>query len=383
MSRTFGRRVILKGAVAMGALLSGAASAGKRLHAAADTVPTGNLARMLAFIPDQPDLLSGNVGFSDLGIVKASHGLTDIRRLADLDAKGMSYKEYARVFQACTLPDAAGRDFSDNETLFRDNTAYDFFQVDRMISLMGPDAHFARLEGAFDADAIAAALGKDGYTPATYQDTTYLTIRDDYKYSSDDPISLKMLDDLNRVWFDDNQLTSAPATALMQTAIDAQAQRVPTLDTNPTWQALAVAFADVASMMSVHPYTNVADARMTPEVRAGVAAWHALHNPVLTAMGYSEGSGGPPVIHAALVYASVDDANADAAELVARIQGYTSLETRRPLIPERIAGVTSRVVTVGDKAVLIADLSPNLAPGLWLGSALGNDTLYLAPLSGG
>jgi hypothetical protein len=162
--------------------------------------------------------------------------------------------------------------------------------------------------------------------------------------------------------------------------LDAEAKRTPTLNANPTWRALADAFGGVLSMATFAP-NDTRDPRLPAEGLAQLKNWRALHSPELVAMGYTDDGKGQITTHAALVYATPADAKADAAELVKRIQGYISLNSRAALVPTVIASVTSRVITSGGKGVLIADMlnaTQPVRPSLWYQIVANKDTLFLA-----
>ncbi len=349
-------------------------------RATSGAVSTGaDLARMLAFMPDQADLVRGGVTFTDLAAAKALHGLADIRGIADLQGKHIAYGDFLKSIQGCVLSDRMGRDYSDAD--FRALTGYDLFQIDREIAFVDPDNGFSRLEGAFDRAAIDAALRKGGYTTATYQGATYLTVRADNAVEAKDPLSADVGAALNRVAADDAHLTSAPTSASIQVALDAEAKRKPALDGSPTWRVLADAFRDALGMTTFAPNGDFADPRLPPGGRAQVQAWGALHPAQVTAMGYTEDGNGQRMMRAARVYGAPADANADAAELVARIRGYTSLQSRQPIMPGLITGVTSRVLTSGGKGVLIADMPlapPPVPASIWYAMVANKDTLFLA-----
>ena len=359
--------------------------------------PTGalvpNLLRMLALVPGGPgpsaglatfqDRWQGTLSFANLGAVKRLYGFGEVRSFADLAARNLAPRDFTNATAGCYLTDFAGAPYAQGQ--YRDAFGFDLFQVEREISAGQPPDAFSRMEGAFDAGAVAAKLTAAGYAAADDNGAAYYTIRGDSEIGSlADPRSRLALARLNRVAVSGERIVAAPKTALLAGALDAEKRATATLDQSQTLRALAAVLGDVTSMATVPPGSAeiVGAVRQPEQVSALTRGWGTLRVPELAAMGYTDKGEDRRTMHVALVYANPADAAADAPELVTRLTGYRSLRTGQPLLPTAATAVTSRTATAFTKGVLVADLAlvPEPARGrLWIDLLLNRDTLFLVP----
>lgn len=382
-ARVWSRRAVLRaaggGAMAL-PLLSGTA------RVAAQPAPEPPLLRMLAAVPDRPGLVAGGVTFADLGAVKRRYGFEGIRSLDDL--RRINSLDFSNALSGCYT--------SGNEAQFalvgeyRDLFGYDYFGIDREISVGQPPNLLPRREGVFDPDEIAAKLRDGGYTTVDYRGAAYATVRGDYQIDVRDPRGRFALARLNRVAADRGRLVSAGATGTMETALDAEAGRVPVLAANPAFRALALALGDVTSVATLDEEGIIQAAnvdRIAAQTLGGRLPelprdWTPLRPSSLVAVGYTDKGNDERVMHAARVYANADDARADAPELERRLREYTLVRNGMPLIPTYATGVTVRTEAHEGLGVLVADIALTPTPvsaRLWIQMYTTRDTLFLVP----
>ena len=354
--------------------------------------PVPDLLRMLGFVPNAQDATGGlgaflarwkgTLSFANLAAVKRLYGYDAIRAFGDLQAQNVSAKDYTEVTGGCYLTDFTGLQYSQGQ--YRAAFGFDIFQVDREISAGQPPDVFSRMEGTFDAAAIAAMLQAGGYTRANWNGTPFFTVRGDGEPDLADPRGRLALGRMNRVAVDGERITAAPSTEVIAATLDAEAKRTAALDATSTLRALATVLSAVTSMATIPPGASdvVASVLRPGQLAATTQGWSPLHAAELSAMGYTDAGNNWRTMHVALVYANPSDAAADAPELVKRLMGYRFLRTQQTLLPTYATAVTSRTATVGSKGVLVADIA--LTPGtgrsrLWIDMLMNRDTLFLVP----
>lgn len=383
MAQTWSRRAVLK-AIGGAATLVAAPRTGNAAIAA-PPAPEPDFLRMLAFVPDRADLVANGVTFADIGAVKRLYGFAHIRSPDDL--RRIRVTDFTNALSGCYI---AGNEVQYAQLDdYRDLFGYDFHAIDREISVGQPPNLLPRREGVFDPDAIAAKLRDGGYATVDYRGATYAAKGGDHQLGPlTDRRARLALARLNRVAADRGRLITANATNLMESALDAEAGRVPVLAMNPVFRALALALGDVtsAAILDATGITPDPASVLTEAYRAylreQVRDWNALRPALLDAMGYTDRGGDERVMHVARVYANPDDAAADASELERRIAGYTLARTQQPLIPTYATGVTTRAEAHDGLGVLVADVALTRTPvsaRIWLQMYLSRDTRFLVP----
>ncbi|MHB8646150.1 MAG: hypothetical protein ACYDAR_10225 [Thermomicrobiales bacterium] len=330
----------------------------------------GELLRLLAFVPDQPDIGRKSVTFADVAAVKERYGYGNIRSQDDLDKQGISVTDYFNVTGGCILSEFTGIQYLKQ---YRDQYGFDVFQVDREIQAGVPPERFSHMEGAFDANTVREKLLADKYTTADDNGISYFTKRDDLQISvQEDRLTLARL---NRVVVNATRILAAPATAILAAALNAEAQKTRTLAADPAYRALAMALPTIVSAAAPVSITSDFVSRAAfPQTQN----WGPLHPTALLAMAYSDMNKEQRTMHVALVYARSADAAADMPELEKRLRGYVSQRNSQPILPTSVTDVRTRIVTEGGRSVLIADLPlAASAPSKFWIDVLYNDTLFL------
>ncbi len=304
--------------------------------------------RMLAFVPAPLDRWQYQITYAAPGTVRARWGIGDAMSYVDLQAGGVSTAQFASVLSACFDSPFAYNGL-DTQGTERDAFGFDFYQVAREICAGEPpmvlDTHtmrdqpaaFARVEGAFDPDAVAVALHNAGYIDADHVGLPYFTTLDDNAEDLMHIQSRLFPARRNRLAVNDARIIAAPTTLLMADALDAEAGRVPTLDNDPALRALAFTLGDVTSVATLPPdYTDrsIAAARAHSRNSIGTAQviarglrentgdWQALRPPALLAVAFTDASVLRRTLHLVRVYTNPPDATADVAGVTARLSGY-------------------------------------------------------------
>lgn len=342
--------------------------------------PPPDLLRMLAFVPDRPDVWSGVLTYANVAEAKRLYGFETIRAFEDFKTQNVATIDYTNATGGCALSDFTGQLYATGQ--YRDAFGFDAFQVDREISPNGPPNNYSYMEGAFDAEMIAARLQAAGYKPAMRDGAPYDTVRGDSEINLNDPRADLALGRMNRIAASRERIIAAPKTATIEAALDAEARKGATLDANPTLRALAAALVNITSLATAPPDAfALASAGLRPDEAAQLARdYRPLHPAELVAMGYTDAGNFRRTMHVALVYADAKDAAADEPELLRRYQNFRSLRTRQLLLPTYATGVTSRTVTVGNKGVAVIDIALQPQPALsrfWLSAWYGRDTPLL------
>lgn len=339
--------------------------------------------RMLSFVPDDPAMHAGYVTYANPGEVRRLYAYDQVHGPADLQVQNILSADYTNVLSGCALSEFAGTSGAPGK--WRDAFGYDSYAVDREIwAGRLPDAA-SHMEGTFDPDAITARLQMGGYTAATSRNgIAYLTVRGDNEEDLRDIRSQLALGRMNRIAAAGDRLIASPKTAIIEASLDAEAHKVPSLDVNATFRALAEALIGVTSIATVPPAAlATATATVRPDVLAQfMRGFVPLHTPELYAAGYTDSGTYQRTMHLALVYPNPSDAATDAPEVQRRVNSFR-LQSGPQLIPTYANGATTRTVTTSGKGVLIADIALLPDPPLsrfWLDTwQRGELFLLLAP----
>ncbi len=320
--------------------------------------PPPDFLRMLAYVPEPASRWNNALTFANLGAVRRLYNFEAIRNVTDLRAQTGAMRDYTDATAGCALSDFTGQVYANGQ--WRTAFGFDVFQVDREISPGMPPLSFSRMEGVFDSDAVAVALQAGGYLPATTPNgAPYDSVRGDNEANLADPRTGIALGRMNRITASQERIAVAPATVLIESALDAEQRKGTSLDANPTFRALAAALGNVTSVATAAPDVFVAaTAVLTPDVVERLTRGYiALRPAELVAMGYTDAGNFGRTMHIALVYANPADAAADEPEVLRRYQSFRSLRTQQLFIPTYATGATSRTVTSGGKGVVVVDLA--------------------------
>jgi hypothetical protein len=186
------------------------------------------------------------------------------------------------------------------------------------------------LEGTFDAPTIQQRLLDLGYHEESASGRTYYAFREDLGQPDpqDDPTVRAASSLMNQVFLGDGVLVTSPSTGPMEKVLAALAGEASSLAGDPVISNLASALGDPLSaafltrQMALEPEGDIIP---TPAVRhAKPEGWGSLHQWEAVGIGYGI-SEGQPWWAFSLFYPDPAAAEADAQELVRRIEGYTTV----------------------------------------------------------
>lgn len=372
------------------------------------TPPTSDFLRMLAVVPMPFDRWQRTLTYANRAAIAQLYGYTDIHIAPDLMARNISTTDYGNAFGSCFLSPFTYNGLSIEGEEYR-IFGFDTVQIAHEIGVgalpdflttkvdRSPLVAFGSMEGAFDAAMIAAALqaGMYTYTPAMHDGVPYFSIRADNEFDLHDQRSQFFVERRDRLAVRTDRIITAPATAIMEAAIDAETRRIPALDADPTMRALAAALGDVTSVVVVPPdYPDRAiEAQLSRSrsrtgeaqslargIRSATSGWAVTHSPEVVAVAVTDTGDWRRTLHLALVYANPADAIADAPELTQRL---TTLRVGAPVLPAFPNIVASHTATSNRRGVYVADLAIVQKPSLnsaWLHDAAAT-LLFLLPLT--
>ena len=181
------------------------------------------------------------------------------------------------------------------------------------------------LEGDFDDDAIRQKLLDIGYEEIEASGHTYFSIRGDYTWDLDGPGGFAA-GDMNRVYVSDSALIASPATEYVTSMLATWANESPSLAEDAAFFSIALA---LGNPLSAGLLTR--ESVLNPEGGAAVdlsqyekpAEWGELHEWSDMGAGFGRDAEGEWWV-LSLFYPDQDAADADADELIERMQGYNS-----------------------------------------------------------
>ena len=321
-------------------------------------VAATELLRMLALVPQHPDLPGRHgVWFADAGRQKRNYGFERVDSFAAYQAlNDRDRQRFNQVVGRTPHSDMAGQQYGGR---LRELTGYDYWQVEREVYAGDPPTVWSRLEGRFDSAAITQALTARDYTTATYRGRSILSRGADHEFSLQHPISRLMLARLNRVALDERAFAAAPTTELIQTGVDAQAGRTPTLGADPDHVAVATALGPVsgAALLAAATFfgqTAPGGDPNRPRLRPYRLVGLALRD-----------DGTTHTMLIALSYAQAADAQAAAPVLRQRLDDYR-LQTSGAPLRGRAVPEDPQVVTTGERSVVVQPLAITAEINLWL-----------------
>lgn len=311
---------------------------------------------LLDLLATVPQAAVGDSELVTYGDMAAWHAATGIPRVPGLAALEIM-PEPARawwlfVMPRQTVPPAAlGIEYLLQDEM-RPAYGFDLFAVDRWIATDTPPSTITVLETGLEPARVGDALLATGYEAEPVDGGTLYCILDDYETALGmDVPRAGMLGALNRIVVrDDGTLVIARATALAQSALDAQQGAVPSLADDPRYVAAAGALQQLGQsdlgplvgaifsggMIAGDPAAALLGRAATAEtldaLRAQIegAGGAPLPPYTLAAFGTYRGEGATSLA-LAVVFAPGTAAGEAADTLAARMSAYVSLVTGAPL----------------------------------------------------
>jgi hypothetical protein len=183
----------------------------------------------------------------------------------------------------------------------------------------------AYMEGEFDSSRISEKLLELGYEQREASGFTYYTIREDYQ-STQDPDTQMAFNFMNRVYADDERVITAPSTDMIESILEAIAGERPSLADAPAFANLAMSLGNpLSAAILERPLVLEPDATEYEKPEG----WGELHQWETAGFGLEIEADGTRKYIYALYYPDPVAAEADAAELLARMQDYTSTLPQR------------------------------------------------------
>ena len=331
-----GRLALTGGILAL--LVCAAAVAGVYFLARNQDRPSGdqqesNLVRLLASVPDEPYCRQGPIYFGDRHQLATVHALPPLASMGDL--ANLPTEQLNRWLNALgSVWSSRFSGFPSTTTDWRDTFGYDWFQIDREITVGEMPKAFSVMEGALDRQVIQAALARLGYEQAQYEGISYYRIHQDYGTDLDEPVGRLAVSHLNRVVVGDGILIAAPADDVLKPVLDARAGRREALADDPEYLALARAMGPALSAVLYAgeqfyewPVTSTkAPAELLLDIQAGYED-DPLHRYSLVGLGFVD-DGQQQSLVVALVYDDPQEAKADGPTLAARLGRVPNLQAR-------------------------------------------------------
>ena len=317
-----------------------------------------NFERMLAQVP-YSFLENYDIWFSSPGTLKTLYDLEELDSLASLMA--LPADERQAAMQALfTIPyphwNASGSDMASV-------VGWDWLMIGNTIFCETPPPRgFVLAEGNFDETAIVEKLTGHGYASSTYKNYTYYHLNEDMETNMTGELGRMFMAQINRVGFPANFLVTAPDTPAFLALLDTISGDNNNLLDNPSAAAIAAGLGEPLGAVIITPekiITHNPDqiGNVTPFSIPAAQNWGILHDYALAGFGYRD-DGQNRYWDICLYYTDKSEAEADAAELVSRLESYVFMtqypgsipypltdvwEVDEPVIHEYSEGVTLTV----------------------------------------
>lgn len=346
------------------------------------------LLRMLAFVPDRADFRE-EIWFGDFCRLVEAYDMPEVKDYDDLnDLSDEERTQWMQVSRNVWRSNFAGAQRGAMQ--WRDVFGYDWFQLDREITVGQPPKYFGVMKGTFDADNIQDALDELDYKEDEYEGTAYYHIRDDFEIELKHEGSRIALASLNRIMVSESMIVAAPATDILEKVLDAQAGRRDSLADDPTYAALARAMGPVVSAAILEGerfHNSVAvglgpnvTAEMQEEIRKKLAELYSepLHPYELVGFGYLDDSDDQEMV-IALAYDDSEDAEADAPVLADRLEDAISLTMHDRTLSDywRVGEPETHSFKGGSILAIKLELDDDAPHGLWLIMLMQRDVTFL------
>lgn len=203
------------------------------------------------------------------------------------------------------------------------------------VSTGGGPKTAAFLKGNFDAEEIRLRLKELEYQEIEAYGETYYTIRDDYQWPSFTSPAMFALGSMNRVFVEDDVLIAAPATDMVTDILAAWAGEQSSLSEDTAFSSLAAALGDPlsAALLTRDTALNFEASGVSSEGQANILSdyqrpsdWGVIHEWEALGIGFGRDDDARWLV-ISLFYSDPDAAEADAQELLQRMDGYSTVAT--------------------------------------------------------
>ena len=214
---------------------------------------------------------------------------------------------------------------------------FTMFQMDLAITPGTTYSEYARpayIEGEFEA-ATVQELGL-GYEERQTAGRTYYAIREDYQGDVKDPTGRIALNTVNRVYIDENSLISAPAADMIEGVLEAWAGEQPSVLENAGFAHIGEALWDTLSTAIMPRSAALDTSRFSEGQRPHFKeqeTWGTLHEWEAVGFGFGKDADGEKWYAVSLFYPDPEAAEADAPELVHRMETYETVYQGYPEHP--------------------------------------------------
>jgi hypothetical protein len=194
----------------------------------------------------------------------------------------------------------------------------------------------AYIEGEYQAATVQELLLGLGYKERQAAERTYYAIREDYQGDAKDPTSRMVLNTMNRVYVDESVLISAPATDMIEGVLETWAGEQPSVLGNTGFAHIGEALWDTLST-AIMPRSAAFDTSRFSEGQRPQfkeqETWGMLHEWEVAGFGFGKDADGEKWYAISLFYSDPDAAEADASELVHRMETYETVYQDYPEHP--------------------------------------------------
>lgn len=349
-------------------------------HIAIPTLRTGSLPDLLRYMPDR--LADGSLPLSDVAEYADIQQWMATQGIATPTAGQTS--AWLRSLAPLAMPEVLATRGLDPQ--FQGAYGFSLADVDQLLAVgQAPDYVFA-LRGSFDVPAMQDAWVASGYQPVRYRNVTLWSLAPGSSVNLSAPASRPALGNLNNlVVLDDGTLLAASVLPRLQSMIDVEQGRSPSLGANPdvaalltpdgSPQELITAMIQKGSALGTVPGTPAA--LMTPDARghkpgrrgspvAGAGPQRVLPTPTLLLAGLEHRGGERVGMVLGVTFSSIDDATEAADYMQMALATGSSPRTGKPY-RDRLDVLSLRTVGRADgRGVVLLDALLMDGPDDWL-----------------
>ena len=327
-----------RGLTALSIVLALALAVAACARATPTPIPTGPPHLLEAMEKMPAHFNDDSIWFVDLRRAREMAGTSKLR---DIDEFLSLDEEQQQVHLEALEGLARGANFSQRlrDYFVKMDEAFGFnlFQADVTISPEGSNESSSApvppeyVEGEFDAATVRQRLANLGYEELHAAGHTYYAIREDYDMDLKSPVYWT-LHVMNRVYVDEHTIVTAPATGLIEAVLETVAGNNPSLAEDPILSSLAASLGDPLSAVIV-PRSLALDTNRLgtyhrpfsePPQYKTQETWSMLHEWEAVGAGYGREEDGSQWLTISLFYEDSDAGEADADELMHRMQTYES-----------------------------------------------------------
>jgi len=271
---------------------------------------------------------------------------------------------------------------------------FTMFQMDLAITpgiIYSEHARPAYIEGELEAATVQELLLGLGYKERQAAERTYYALGRDYSGDPKPPIAWAG-NTLARVYVDESVLISAPATDMIEGVLETWAGEQPSVLENAGFARIGEAMWDTLST-AIMPRSAAFDTSrfmegQRPQFKKQ-ETWGTLHEWEVTGFGFGKDADGEKWYAISLFYPDSDTAEADASELVHRMETYESVYQdypEHPFVDMEIVS-TSHVSYEDGSVLTVRYRAPGATipfgggphPVIWFELVAGRDLGFLVP----